>query len=262
MFGMAWQPADGFKLLGEMEETMRRDTAEKGQELERRAETASPAGDRDDRGGTLATTDMADIYQRLAAPFDSTFRDQRGGVDLEYITGEQCVSRLNQVLGPVGWSFVVREHGINAEADEAWVLGELTITLDGATATRQQFGSQKIKRARQSGTPLDIGFDLKGAATDALKKCASLVGVGLYLSRKEAPAAEVGGGSDVGDRLACETCGQELGEIRFRDGTAWMPMQLASLGRRKHGRVLCMDHYRQANEARRRAEQSGEQVAF
>ena len=35
--------------------------------------------------------------------------------------------------------------------------------------------------------PLDLGFDLKGATTDAMKKCASLLGVGLYLSRK-APA--------------------------------------------------------------------------
>ena len=50
--------------------------------------------------------------------------------------------------------------------------------VDGRTVTRQQFGSQKVKRSRSSGTPLDIGFDLKGAATDALKKCASLVGVG------------------------------------------------------------------------------------
>jgi hypothetical protein len=239
---------------------MARETMEKVQELER--QPAKGSGDAV-RGAPPAAADVADVYERLAAPFESTFRDQRGGVDLEYITGEQCVSRLNQVLGPLAWSFVVREHGVNAEADEVWVLGELTVTLDGTTATRQQFGSQKVKRARQSGTPLDIGFDLKGATTDALKKCASLIGVGLYLSRKEAPAvAEAAAGPDAQDRLTCETCGQELGEIRFRDGTAWMPMQLASLGRRKHGRVLCMDHYRQANEARRRAEQAGEQAAF
>src|SRR5918911_777430 len=161
-----------------------------------------------------AAGDVAEVYQQLAAPFESTFRDQRGGVELEYITGEQCVSRLNQVLGPVGWSFQVREHGLNAEADEIWVLGELTVTIDGTTATRQQFGSQKIKRARQTGNPLDIGFDLKGATTDALKKCASLVGVGLYLSRKEAPAAEASATGDTGERLTCETCGQELAEIR------------------------------------------------
>jgi hypothetical protein len=209
-----------------------------------------------------AASGVADLYERLAAPFETTFRDQRGGVELEYITGEQCVSRLNQVLGPLGWSFMVREHGLNAEADEIWVLGELAVTVDGASAIRQQFGSQKIKRARQSGNPLDIGFDLKGATTDSLKKCASLVGVGLYLSRKEAPAVETVVTGDTGERLTCEKCGQELAEIRFRDGTAWLPVQLASLGRRKHGQVLCMDHYRQANEARRRAEQGNEQVAF
>ena len=232
---------------------------EKVQELTK----ASARGAKDDgTEGAPAAGAVAEVYQRLAAPFETTFRDQRGGVELEYITGEQCVSRLNQVLGPVAWSFVVREHGLNAEADEIWVLGELTVTLDGVTATRQQFGSQKIKRARQTGNPLDIGFDLKGATTDALKKCASLVGVGLYLSRKEAPTAEAVAPGDTGERLTCEKCGQELAEIRFRDGTAWLPVQLASLGRRKHGQVLCMDHYRQANEARRRGEQANEQAAF
>ncbi|HLI28228.1 MAG TPA: Rad52/Rad22 family DNA repair protein [Chloroflexota bacterium] len=201
-----------------------------------------------------------DLYARLAAPFDTTFRSDRGGIELEYITGEQCVSRLNQVLGPAGWSFVVREHGLHAEADEVWVLGELTIVADGQSATRQQFGSQKVRRHRATGAPVDIGFDYKAAATDALKKCASLVGVGLYLSRKDAPAAEGGAAASPpaeGDEpLVCETCGRELGEIHFRDGTAWLPAQLASLGRRKHGRVLCMEHYRQANEARRREEVS------
>ncbi len=205
----------------------------------------------------------ADTYQRLATPFETTFHDQRGGVDLEYVTGEQCVSRLNQVLGPTGWSFTVREHGFHAEADEAWVLGELIVTIDGETAVRQQFGSQKVRRGRQSGSPVDIGFDLKGATTDSLKKCASLVGVGLYLSRKEQPAAEANAvGDGAGTVLTCETCGHELSQIRFRDGTAWMPTQLASLGRRKHGRVLCMEHYRQANDARRRADQPADSAAF
>ncbi len=241
---------------------MRQQSVEKKQELDARPQGGSPDAGHDGVA-PLAATGPAAIYRQLAAPFDSTFRDQRGGVDLEYITGEQCVSRLNQVLGPTGWSFVIREHGINAEADEAWVLGELTVTIEGVTAVRQQFGSQKIRRARQANTPLDIGFDLKAAATDALKKCASLVGVGLYLARKEAPApAATAPADDRNERLTCETCGQELGEIRFRDGTAWLPVQLANLGRRKHGKVLCMEHYRQANEARRRAEQGSESAAF
>jgi hypothetical protein len=228
----------------------------------------------------------AGLYGRLTAPFDVTFRDLRGGVELEYITGEQATTRLNETLGFLNWSFRIVEHGIHAEADECWALGELTVTIDGRTVTRQQFGSQKVKRSRSSGTPLDIGFDLKGAATDALKKCASLIGVALYLWKKEPPAGLGNGGQPsngasqngngpagmhvVGgnggnadlDALACEECGEPLTETRFKDGTNWAPAQLAVFGRRKHSRILCMTHYREANQAKRRAEEALQQVPF
>ena len=52
------------------------------------------------------------VYGKLAAEFEETFTDVRGGVALIYITGEQVVSRLNEVLGPEGWSFTVKEHGM------------------------------------------------------------------------------------------------------------------------------------------------------
>ncbi|HEY3063614.1 MAG TPA: Rad52/Rad22 family DNA repair protein [Chloroflexota bacterium] len=128
---------------------------------------------------------MEDSYARLAAPFEVTFTDVRGGVELTYVSGEQVVRRLNEVLGVAGWSFRIVRHAIHAEADEVWALGELIAEIGDKTVVRQQFGSQKLRRSRSTGAPLDIGFDLKGAATDAMKKCASLLGVGLYLSRKE-----------------------------------------------------------------------------
>jgi hypothetical protein len=245
----------------------------------------------EDVAGGFATPGEAELYARLATPFDVTFRDLRGGVELEYITGEQATTRLNETLGFLNWSFRVLEHGIHAEADECWVLGELAVTLDGRTVTRQQFGSQKVKRSRSSGTPLDIGFDLKGATTDALKKCASLIGVALYLWKKEPPAGLGNGGQPTGnlgnaqaggngqngihvvggsngaagadpDSLYCEECGEPLTETRFKDGTNWAPAQLAVFGRRKHSRILCMSHYRDANQAKRRAEEALQQVPF
>src|SRR3954447_6856794 len=73
----------------------------------------------------------SELYGRLSAPFDVTFRDLRGGVELEYITGEQATTRLNETLGFMNWSFRVVEHGIHAEADECWVLGELSVTMGG-----------------------------------------------------------------------------------------------------------------------------------
>jgi hypothetical protein len=159
-----------------------------------------------------------------------------------------------------GWNFTVKDHSIHAEADEVWVLGALAATIEGRPVTREQFGSQKIRRSRASGAPIDIGFDLKGAATDAMKKCAMLPGVGLYLSKKEAPPGSNGSAlsPEPGETLTCADCGVELKETRFRDGTTWPPAQLAGYGRRKHGRVLCMEHYRAANEARHKVEQGPE----
>ena len=138
------------------------------------------------------------VYAALAAPFDHTFTDNRGGVTLTYITGEQVLTRLNEVLGVDGWGFRVLKHGIHVEADEVWALGELVAIMGGRLVSRQQFGSNKLKRSRQTGAPLDIGFDLKAAGTDALKKCATGLGVGLYLSKKATqgppPARVTGGG--------------------------------------------------------------------
>src|SRR6267378_6630 len=151
-----------------------------------------------------------EVYSRLSAPFEVTFTDVRGGVEMKYVSGEQVVTRLNEVLGVGGWSFRVLRHDIHPESDEAWALGELVADIGDKCVVRQQFGSQKVRRSRSTGAPLDIGFDLKGAATDAMKKCASLLGVGLYLSRKKVPAAS--------GMLACDTCGDRLTETRFKDG--------------------------------------------
>src|SRR6185295_373947 len=113
---------------------------------------------------------------------------------------EQVVSRLNEVLGVGGWSFRVLSHAIHAEADEAWALGELVAEIGDKTVVRQQFGSQKVRRSRSTGAPLDLGFDLKGASTDAMKKCASLLGVGLYLSRKDPVGQSNGRAAGAGMR--------------------------------------------------------------
>jgi hypothetical protein len=158
-------------------------------------------------------------YEQLAAPFSVTH--QKDG--RTYITGEQVTSRLNEVLGWDGWSFRVLEHGYTEEADELWALGELTVWKQ-TPIVRQQFGSQKHNRKRETKEILDLGFDLKGAATDALKKCASLIGVGLYL-------AEKGGGTAVQSKPAPRTKKDEAAKPTF-----WEVME--SRGFRKEGVTL------------------------
>lgn len=130
-----------------------------------------------------------DLYARLAAPFDYTFTDNRGGINLTYVTGEQVASRLNEILGVTGWSFQVVAHGYIEDTDEEWCQGRLTVYGGVEPIIREQFGSQRRNRKRD-GSHIEIGMDMKGATTDAMKKCASLIGVGLYLSHKEAPAQQ------------------------------------------------------------------------
>ena len=49
---------------------------------------------------------------------------------------------------------------------------------------RDGIGGQKIKRTKQ-GDIVDLGDEMKGAVSDALKKAAQTLGIGLYLSRSE-----------------------------------------------------------------------------
>jgi hypothetical protein len=114
------------------------------------------------------------VYERLAARFDKHHQRKQAGVDLTYITGEQCIGRLNDVLGVGGWSFRVINQGTTEV--EAWVLGELTATFNDGTVIRQQYGNQDLMRGQRA-----TGDLYKSAATDALKKCATLIGVATYL---------------------------------------------------------------------------------
>jgi len=216
------------------------------------------------------TDEPSDVYARLSEQFDNHYTDPRG---FTYISGEQVVSRLNDVLGIANWDYKVLEHGVRDDADEVWVLGELTARIDGQTVVRQQFGSDKIQRSRQKansqtgevydegGGVLDYGFDLKGASTDCLKKAASLFGVGLYLYKRGNPTlvnvAPRRAQSPVQPRqrtvaddpklLPCGDCGQPLKEVKFKDGTVWSPLDLAQRGVDKFGVQCCMDCYRKRN---------------
>ena len=57
-------------------------------------------------------------------------------------------------------------------------------TIEGNTVTRDGVGGQKIKISK-NGEPVDIGDEVKGAVSDALKKAVQTLGVGLYLARSE-----------------------------------------------------------------------------
>jgi hypothetical protein len=115
----------------------------------------------------------------LEKPFDPNQIKQREGnfgKMLDYVEGHMIIQRLNDAFD-ANWSFAILKHEILKETDEVVVLGELS--ANGIVKT--QFGSSRITRARESGEMISLSDDLKAAATDALKKSATLLGVGLHL---------------------------------------------------------------------------------
>jgi len=115
----------------------------------------------------------------LEHPFDpGQIRQRQGpfGNVLDYIEGHAVIQRLNDALDGA-WSFEVVEHKVLEEIGEVLVLGRLA--TGGIVKT--QFGSSAITRAKETGETVSLADDLKAAATDALKKCATQLGVGLYL---------------------------------------------------------------------------------
>lgn len=112
----------------------------------------------------------------LEKPFEAAQIRQRKGRHgvLDYVEGWSVIARLNEALDGA-WSFEVTHHEVRE--DEAVVLGRLT--AEGIT--KMQFGVSQLTREKGSGALVSLGDDLKAAATDALKKCATFLGVGLHL---------------------------------------------------------------------------------
>ena len=120
---------------------------------------------------------MEDTIGALLRPFpDSKIKERPGhnGKALSYIEGHEVVLRLVEVFG-LAWSFRVLQHEIGNH--QVIVLGELRV----GDTVKQAFGGSDITRARDGGQSISVADDLKSAATDALKKAATLFGVGLHL---------------------------------------------------------------------------------
>lgn len=242
-----------------------------------------------------------DLISALSAPFPPEELRKRpggGGIMLDYIDWIAALDRLNNEVGMPNWDFTLGEVQMIGDAQAGYAIcrGQMTVRFpEGQVATKSAYGGCAYGQGGKGMSPDDAA---KGAGSDAFKKCATLFNVAIDLARKDAPQnggfnSNYGGGSqggygggnrqqsyqqpsnqgggftngqagfsDDGEPLYCEECGEPLTETRFKDGTNWAPEQLAVFGRRKHSRVLCMTHYREANQARRRAEEALQQAPF
>lgn len=123
----------------------------------------------------------------LEKPFDPDQIKQREGnfgKMLNYIPGYSVIQRLNDAFD-AKWSFEIARFDMLEDKDEIIVLGKLTVN----GIVKSQFGSSRITKARESGEVISLADDLKAAATDAIKKCATLMGVGLHLYNNDGNSA-------------------------------------------------------------------------
>ena len=81
-----------------------------------------------------------------------------GGVQADYVPASLIIEKLLATIGPYGWRIRVIDAGT--------VVGTLTVTIDGRAVEVDGVG---------------LGSDLKAAESDAIKRAARSVGLGLHL---------------------------------------------------------------------------------
>jgi hypothetical protein len=120
------------------------------------------------------------VYQRPAAR----------GMNVDYVPGWWFVQQLNALFSYF-WDFEIEEQSIGQ--DSCWVKGKLTITdpKSGLKVTKSAFGGSRLKS--KENIAIDIGDDLKTAATDALKKAATLLGIASDIYGKREVLSETSG---------------------------------------------------------------------
>lgn len=130
-----------------------------------------------DLAGDLSLTDkqLQFLLAKTPAKYTRT-RKGKGGKSFTYVSGGYVTKVLNLMFG-FRWNFRILDQGYDIEVGQCWVRGQLTVPTPEGPVIKEQYGSQEIALERATGKPVSIGDSLKGAATDALKKCASLLGV-------------------------------------------------------------------------------------
>ncbi len=122
----------------------------------------------------MALTPQAkELIERPLPPEKIKQRPGKGGLTFNYITPDFVISSLNEAF-EYRWSTTIIS---STMYDTTAVVGfELTVwDADGNSIHKQQFGSCDVGRG------MGTGEAFKGAASDALKKCATLLGLGLEL---------------------------------------------------------------------------------
>jgi len=124
---------------------------------------------------------MSDTATALQQDVDPEFVSERSG--LSYVTGRYTKQRLNELFGPLGWSFEVVTATIDRENMAAFVHGRLSVTIRPADGDPVTVTKDGLALGFASGRSNNEAFDfaIAEAATDALKRAAVALGQNLGL---------------------------------------------------------------------------------
>ena len=118
-----------------------------------------------------------DVITRRLPPEKIKQRPGGGGMTFDYITPDVVIDILNEAFDHQ-WDSRV----FDSKREESTVIVGIELTVrseDGTPVVKQQYGSCEITRG------LGVGEAFKGAASDGLKKAATLFGVALELYQDE-----------------------------------------------------------------------------
>lgn len=132
---------------------------------------------------------MTNLYQQLSEPFPQEMirSINKSGVNLLYVPVAEVINRLNKILGVDKWSFTIIKCERDAmDTDNIVAHVRIVWCSDSGSGcvSRDGIDGSRIMRTKQ-GQIVDLGDAYKSAVSNALKKAASTLGLGLYLSRSD-----------------------------------------------------------------------------
>lgn len=128
------------------------------------------------------------MLEQKTAPQLIRFRAGRGGKQYPFVDIAEVIRALNDAFN-WDWDFETDQEEIlhvQGKPFEVKVRGRLTVRVSGRQLVKMQYGAQAIEFKKDSDEPVSLADCYKGAASDALKKCASELGLFLDLYDSDA----------------------------------------------------------------------------
>ena len=164
------------------------------------------------QAGALNGAQITMINQRTPQELVK-YRKGRGGKMFSYVPHNYVTRLLNDAFCHA-WSFEASPLLEFCNSTEVTVRGRLTIHTPQGAIVKEQFGNQEILPGGMTR-----GDALKGAGSDALRKCASLLGIALDLYGEEFPETTNAEQSDAHDQTPAQPQPKQQAQAKRQTNT-------------------------------------------